>query len=175
MTRPLAIIAATARNGVIGRDNKLIWRLKTDLRRFRALTWGKPVIMGRRTFDSIGRPLPGRETVVLTRDRGFSVPGVRTAHDWHGALVEAEASAAALGAAELMVIGGAEVYALALPQAGRMYLTLVDTAPDGDAVFPAWSRAAFREVRREPHPAGPDDEHAFVFLDLERFVAPASA
>ena len=105
----ITIIAAVARNGVIGRDNDLIWRLRSDLRRFKALTMGKPLLMGRKTLASIGKPLPGRRTIVLTRDPGFAVPEVAVAHDWAGALAAAE------GADELMVAGGGEIYALALP------------------------------------------------------------
>jgi dihydrofolate reductase len=168
MTLPLAIVAAVAENGVIGRDNRLIWRLKSDLRRFRDLTWGKPMIMGRRTFDSIGKPLPGRKTVVLTRDRGFGAEEVAVAHDWSEALRLAAAAAADMGADEIAVVGGADVFALALPQARRIHLTLVHAAPEGDVVFPPYDKAAFREVRREARPKGPDDEHAFTIIDLER-------
>jgi dihydrofolate reductase len=165
---PLAIVAAVAENGVIGRDNKLIWRLKSDLRRFRDLTWGKPMIMGRKTFDSIGRPLPGRKTIVLTRDHGFSAEDVAVAHGWPEALSLAEATAGAMGVGEIAVIGGADVFALALPQTRRIHFTLVHATPDGDTFFPSYDRAAFREVRREERPKGPDDEHAFTLLDLER-------
>ena len=105
MTRPLAIVVALADNGVIGRDNKLIWRLKTDLRRFRDLTVGKPMIIGRKTHESIGRPLPGRETVVLTRDKGFSAEGVHVVHSWDEALSRAEELAERMAAPEI-VIGG---------------------------------------------------------------------
>jgi len=173
MTVPLTVVAAVAENGVIGRGNRLVWRLRSDLKRFRALTWGKPLIMGRKTFQSIGRPLPGRETVVLTRDPAFAAQGVRVAQSWEGARALAAELGAAMGAAETMVVGGAEVYALALPEAARLHLTLVHAAPDGDAVFPAFDRSAFRELRREDHGAGPDDEHSFTFLDLERRPAAA--
>jgi dihydrofolate reductase len=168
MTRPLAIVAAVADNGVIGRDNRLIWRLKTDLKRFRELTVGRPMIIGRKTHESIGRPLPGRETVVLTRDPDFAAPGVHVAHGWDEALAVAERLAEGLGASEIAVGGGAEIYRLALPQAQFIYLTLVHAEPEGEAVFPPFDRASFREIRREPHPRGPDDEHAFTFVDLER-------
>ena len=168
MSRPLALVAAVADNGVIGRDNRLIWRLKTDLRRFRDLTVGKPMIIGRKTHESIGRPLPGRETVVLTRDPGFSAPGIHVAHGWDEALAVAERLAEDMGALEIAVGGGAEIYRLALPQAQLIYLTRVHAEPEGEAVFPPFDRAAFHEVQREPHPRGPDDEHAFTFVDLER-------
>ena len=165
---PLSIVVALADNGVIGRDNRLIWRLKTDLRRFRELTIGKPMIIGRKTHESIGRPLPGRETVVLTRDAAFSPPGVLVAHDWEEALARAQESAERLNADEIAVIGGAEIYALALPQAERLHLTLVHAAPEGDTFFPAYDAAAFRETARKAHPEAADDEHAFTFIDLER-------
>ena len=174
MEHPLAIVAAVAENGVIGRDNRLIWRLRTDLRRFRDLTWGKPMIMGRKTFDSIGKPLPGRRTIVLTRDRSFAPDGVEVAHDWDETIARAEAAAAEMGAKEIAVVGGSEVYRLALPHAQRLHLTLVHAEPEGDTVFPSFDRAAFREVRREERPKGPDDEHAFTFVDLERRRSAAS-
>jgi dihydrofolate reductase len=165
---PLAIVVAVAENGVIGRDNRLIWRLRSDLRRFRDLTWGKPMIMGRKTYQSIGKALPGRRTVVLTRDRAFAAEGVEVAHDWAEALARAEALAEDMDAGEIAVVGGSEIYRLALPQTRRLHLTLVHTAPEGDTVFPDYDRAAFREVRRRECPKGPDDEHAFAFIDLER-------
>jgi dihydrofolate reductase len=165
---PLAIVVALAENGVIGGDNKLIWRLKTDLRRFRELTIGKPVIMGRKTFASIGRPLPGRANVVLSRDPAFAAAGATVVRSWPEALAEGSRSAEAMGADEVCVIGGAAVFALALPMAARLHLTCVHAAPEGDVVFPDYDRSAFREIRREEHPRGPDDEFAFTFIDLER-------
>ena len=173
MSRPLSIVVAVADNGVIGRDNRLIWRLKTDLKRFRDLTVGKPMIIGRKTHESIGRPLPGRETIVLTRDGRFAAGGVHVAHGWDEALAAAERLADAMGAAEIAVGGGAEIYRLALPAARSIHLTQVHVEPEGETVFPAFDRAAFREVRREAHPRGPDDEHPFTFVDLERRPAAA--
>jgi dihydrofolate reductase len=161
MSTTIALVAAVARNGVIGRDNGLAWHLSSDLKRFKALTMGKPMLMGRRTWDSIGRPLPGRRTLVLTRDRGFRAEGAEVVHDWEAAL-------AAAAGTELMVVGGAEIYALALAQADRLHLTEVVAEPDGDVRFPAFDRAQFRETFREAHPAGPRDEHAFAFVDWER-------
>lgn len=166
--RPLTIVAAIAENGVIGRDNQLIWRLRSDLKRFRAITLGKPLVMGRKTFESIGRPLPGRRTIVMTRDPAFAPEGVDVARSFDAALSMADAAADALGAEEIVVAGGAEIYALALPRAQRLRLTLVHADPEGDAFFPAFDRAAFREVLREDRPAGADDEHPFAFVDLER-------
>ncbi|MFC6739182.1 dihydrofolate reductase [Methylobacterium tardum] len=161
MSTTIALVAAVARNGVIGRDNGLARHLSSDLNRFKALTMGKPMLMGRRTWDSIGRPLPGRRTLVLTRDRGFRAEGAEVVHDWEAAL-------AAAAGTELMVVGGAEIYALALAQADRLHLTEVAAEPDGDVRFPAFDRAQFRETFREAHPAGPRDEHAFAFVDWER-------
>ncbi|MCJ2070557.1 dihydrofolate reductase [Methylobacterium sp. J-030] len=161
MNPRISLVAAVARNGVIGRDNGLAWHLSSDLKRFKALTMGKPMLMGRRTWDSIGRPLPGRRTLVLTRDRGFRAEGAEAVHDWAAAL-------AAAADTELMVVGGAAIYALALPQADRLHLTEVAAEPDGDVRFPAFDRARFRETFREAHPVGPRDEHAFAFVDWER-------
>src|SRR5262245_50077754 len=124
MAVPLAIIVAIADNGVIGRDNKLIWRLRSDLRRFRALTMGKPLIMGRRTYQSLGQPLKGREIVVITSSRSFEAQGVHVVHSFGEAVAEAEKIAAGVGASEIMVGGGAKVYEEALPLAKRLYLTL---------------------------------------------------
>lgn len=164
MLKPeIALVAAVARNAVIGRDNGLVWRLGSDLRRFKALTMGKPMLMGRRTFDSIGKALPGRRSLVLTRDRAFAMEGIETVHDWESAL-------AAAGAETLMVVGGGEIYALALPHADRIHLTEVDAEPEGDTFFPDFDRSRFRETLRETHPAGPRDAHAFTFLDLELIV-----
>lgn len=168
MPYPLALVAAVADNGVIGRGNRLIWRLKSDLRRFRDLTWGKPLLMGRKTYESIGRPLPGRETIVLTRDPAFAAESVYVAHGWDEAVAKSEALAEGMGAFEIAVVGGAEIYALALPCARRLYLTQVHAEPGGDTFFPPFDRSAYREVRRTDHPAGPDDEHPFTFIDLER-------
>jgi len=168
MTLPLIIVVAVAANGVIGRDNRLLWHIRSDLRRFRELTWGRPMIMGRKTFESIGKPLPGRETVVLTRDPAFAAEGIHVAHTWDEAVATAERLARALDAGEVAVVGGAEIYALALPHAERIHLTEVHASPDGDARFPVFDRAAFRERSRKHHPAGPNDEHPFTPVDLER-------
>ena len=165
---PLTAVVAVADNGVIGRDNDLPWRLRTDLRRFRAVTMGKPLIVGRRNWDSIGRPLPGRDIVVLTRRPDFAAEGVQVAHDWDGALALAMSAAEASGAEEIVVGGGAEIYRLAMPAIARLRLTLVHAEPAGDVMFPPYDPAAFRETFREDHSAGPDDDHPFTFVDLER-------
>ncbi|POR57025.1 dihydrofolate reductase [Bosea psychrotolerans] len=170
---PLVIVAAIADNNVIGDDNKLIWRLKTDMRRFRRLTTGCPIIMGRKTYLSIGKPLPGRETIVLTRDAHFSTEGVHVAHSLDGALELAQSLGRAMGAHSVIIGGGTEIYGQALPFADRLELTFVHAAPQGDAVFPEWNRAAFEVVAREDHPHGPDDEHAFTFATFRRRDEPA--
>nr|AIA11124.1 Dihydrofolate reductase [uncultured bacterium] len=168
MTLPLILVVALAENGVIGRDNHLLWRIKTDLGRFRSLTIGKPMIMGRKTFQSIGKPLPGRETIVLTRDAGFAAEGVHVVHAWEEAVAQGAELAAGMGAKSVAVVGGAEIYALALPHVQSIFLTKVHASPEGDAVFPDFDGSLFRETRREDHPKGPDDEHPFTFIDLER-------
>ena len=168
MTRPLALVAAIADNGVIGRDNRLIWRIRSDLRRFRDLTWGKPMIVGRKTHDSIGKPLPGRETIVVTRDRSFAEPGIHVAQNIEEAITLADEIAERLGASEIAVAGGAEIYRETLPRAQRLYLTFVHAEPVGDVLFPPFDRTEFREIRREERPKGPDDDHAFAIVDLER-------
>ena len=162
----VSLVVAVARNGVIGRDNRLPWRLPADLRRFKALTWGHVVIMGRRTFESIGRPLPGRRFVVLSRRTDFHPPGVRVA----GSL--AEALAAAAGEEEVFVIGGAQLFTEALPLAHRVYLTLVDAAPEGDVRFPELPPDAWRlgeETRRE---ADAENPHSLAFRVYERVPPP---
>ncbi|WP_186419342.1 dihydrofolate reductase [Bosea sp. CS1GBMeth4] len=165
---PVVVVAAVAENGVIGRDNQLIWRLRTDLRRFRELTMGCPIVMGRKTFLSIGKPLPGRQTVVLSRDPGFRPAGVHVAPTLDQALARAQELGRTMGAHAVIVAGGGEVYAQALPLADRLELTLVHARPEGDALFPAFDRAAFREAGRSEHPAGAEDDHPCSFVSLER-------
>ena len=165
---PVVAVAALADNGVIGCDNRLIWRLKTDLKRFRQLTMGRPLILGRKTFQSIGKALPGRHTIVLTRDRGFAAEGVAIAHDLEAALVLGQELAARHGAGDVVIGGGADIYAQALPFCDALFLTLVHAEPQGDAVFPPYPRSDFVETGRSRHVAGPDDEHPFTFLDLKR-------
>lgn len=165
---PLVAVAAIADNGVIGDANTLIWRLKTDLRRFRRLTTGCPIVMGRKTFLSIGKPLPGRETIVLTRDRNFAAEGVHVAHGLDEAVAMAQRLGREMGAHSVIIGGGTEIYALALPIVDRLELTLVHAEPAGDAVFPDWDKSAFEQTLRESHPQSPDDEHAFTFATFRR-------
>ena len=160
---------ARGTNGVIGHDGALPWRLKSDLAMFRELTLGKPVIMGRKTWDSLPKkPLPGRFNVVLSRDGSFQPAGALVCEEFSEAAQIAREQAEEDGAAEVCVIGGAALFALALPRARRMYLTEVDAAPEGDVHLPPFDEGAWTEVRREAHPASEVDDHAFVFRVLER-------
>jgi dihydrofolate reductase len=170
MTVELALgPVARARNGVIGRDGQLPWRLSTDMAHFKALTLGKPVIMGRKTWDSLPRkPLAGRTNIVLSRDGSFEPRGAIRCEDFSEAVQIAREQAAEDGASEVCVIGGADLFALTLPKARRMYLTEVDAVVDGDATFPPFDERQWREVAREAHPAGERDEHPFVFRTLVR-------
>jgi len=161
-------VVAIAQNGVIGRDNGLPWRLKTDLKRFRDLTWGRPMIMGRRTWDSIGRPLPGRASVVLTRQAGWTATGATVVRDWEEARAVAADLARQMGTAAAAVIGGAALFRLALPGVDTIHLTRVQASPPGDVAFPGFDESLFDETFREEHPAGDDDEYPFTFIDLVR-------
>jgi dihydrofolate reductase len=168
MSLPLFLLAAIADNGVIGDDNRLIWQLSSDLKRFRQLTMGHPMLMGRKTFDSIGKALPGRETVVLTRDTRFAAENVHVAHDLESAVTLGQSLAQTMGASGVAVVGGAEIYALTLPLAQKLYLTEVHASPNGDAFFPQWDKRAFRLIAKQDHPAGPRDQYAFTFADYQR-------
>jgi dihydrofolate reductase len=158
----LALIAAMDRNRVIGKDNRLPWRLPADMRRFRALTMGKRVLMGRKTFESIGRPLEGRINLVLTRDPGFSAPGCEVLHSADEALDLARSGA------DLMVIGGASVYQQFMAPAERLYLTLVHHELDGDAWFPPFTDADWGLAAREDLPADAEHPFPYSFLELHR-------
>jgi dihydrofolate reductase len=161
-TPRLVAVLAMAGNGVIGRDNALPWRLPADLRHFKALTLGKPVLMGRRTFESLGRPLPGRENIVMTRDPGWSADGVTVV-----ASIE-EAMAAAGDAPELMVIGGAEVYRQCWPRLSRIELTRVHAAPAGDTRLDGVDWSGWQESAVEHHPADERNEYDYSFVTLTR-------
>ena len=163
MSVRLALIAAVARNGVIGRDGDMPWHISADLRHFKASTMGKPIVMGRRTFESIGKALPGRSNIVVTRTADFAADDVGVAADFDQAL----ALAAAYGTDEVVVIGGGEIYAAALPRANRLYLTDIDLDVEGDVYFPALDRAQWHEVARQDHPAE-GDTPAFSFVTLDR-------
>ena len=161
-TPRLTLIAAVGENGVIGVGGGLPWRLPADLQRFKALTLGKPVLMGRRTWDSLGRPLPGRRNLVVTRQPDFAAPGAEVFGDVETAL------AACAEAPEVMVIGGGELYAQLLPRAAVLELTEVAAAVQGDAFFPPWRPEEWREVARTHHPADDRHAHACCFVRRER-------
>lgn len=163
----IAFIVAAAENGVIGRDGQLPWRLSSDLRYFRKMTLGRPVIMGRKTFQSIGKPLDGRDNIVLTRDLDFTAAGVRVATTPEEAIAVAVASARARGVDEIHVIGGAEVYGTLLPFADRLYLTRVHAAPAGDATF-VFDPGQWIEIARAPLPRTERDDHAAEVLIFDR-------
>jgi dihydrofolate reductase len=159
----MEFVVAVSENDVIGRRGALPWRLPADLKRFKALTLGKPVLMGRRTHESIGRPLPGRLNIVLSRSPGYSAQGCRVVEDLEAA------RAAAAGTGPLMVIGGAEIYRQCLEAARRIHLTLVHTfIEDGDTFFREWRDPAWRAVTREHHEADAGNVFAYSFLTLER-------
>ena len=160
---------ARARNGVIGRDGKLPWRLKSDMAIFRAVTMGKPVIMGRKTWDSLPRkPLVGRTNIVLSRDGSFEPAGAVVCEDFSEAAAIAREQAEEDGASEVCVIGGASLFELALKRARRLYLTEVEAEVAGDVTLSPIDEAQWTEVRSEHHPASDTDEHPFTFRVLER-------
>ena len=160
----VSIIVAVADNGVIGRGNDLPWHLSADLKRFKSLTMGHHLLMGRRTFESIGTTLPGRQTVVISRGQPALPPGVLLAHS----LDEAVEVARSNGDDEAFVAGGAQIYAQALPVADRIFLTRVHARPEGDILFPAREESRWREVSREDHPADERNDHDYSFIVLKR-------
>ena len=166
----VALIAAVARNGVIGSNGALPWRLSSDLKHFKAATMGKALVMGRKTFQSIGGPLSGRTIVVVTRDRAFAAERVLVARDVYEALTLAKAAASAAGADEIVVAGGGEIYAQTIGRASRLHITEVELAPDGDARFPPIDPAQWREVSRQRGERGPRDEADFAFVEYERVL-----
>ena len=158
----ISLIVALARNRVIGRDNQLPWRLSADLQHFKRLTMGKPIVMGRKTCESIGRPLPGRTNIVVTRDSSFSAAGCRVVHSIDAALV------AAGGADEVMIMGGENLYSQLLPRADRLYLTEVQADVSGDAWFPEFDQTQWQELERESHRADEKNEFDYDFVVLVR-------
>jgi dihydrofolate reductase len=164
----LVLIAAVADNGVIGRDNALPFRQSSDLKRFKALTIGKPVLMGRKTFVSIGKPLPGRTNIVVSRDPGFAPDGVVVARDLQAALAAARDDAQRRGAGEIAVIGGTGIFTQLMPLADRLEITHVHAQPAGDTYFPPIDATQWRAVARSDHPAGPQDEASFSYVTYAR-------
>jgi dihydrofolate reductase len=164
----IAFVVAVAENGVIGRGGKLPWRLPSDLKWFRKVTLGKPMIMGRKTYESIGKPLEGRDSIVVTRRRDFAVAGVRVATSVEEATDLGRELAEKRGVDEVMVIGGEGIFRAALADADRIYLTLVHGTPAGDTRFALPDAPAWRETAREPMPQGSGDEYPADFIVLER-------
>ena len=158
----IVLVAAIGENDVIGRDGQLPWRLKSDLRHFRALTLDRPVVMGRKTYQSIGKPLDRRTNIVVTRDANFSAPGVLTAPSFEAALALARRDAAARGTDEIMIVGGSDIFAVAMPLADRLEITHVHASPEGDVTFPPIDPTLWREVGRTEHAAGPQDDAGFA-------------
>ena len=164
----VAFVVAMAENGVIGRCGQLPWRLPTDLKRFRKLTFGKPVIMGRKTYESIGKPLDGRDNIVVTRQTNFSPPGVHVAATVAEALALGRLLAGKRGVDDVMVIGGAEVFGASLPLTERIYLTLVHGSPLGDVLLEPFDPQAWRETAREPMQRAAGDQFPADFIVLDR-------
>jgi dihydrofolate reductase len=169
MSTPIkTIVVAVSRNGIIGRDGDMPWRLSSDLKRFKALTLGKPVIMGRKTFQSIGKPLPGRPNVVISRDTGFSAEGVVVAHSLAGAIDLAARLAAESGVDEICILGGGEIYRQAMDHADRLLITHVEAEVDGDTSFPAIDPALWQVDSELAVPAGEKDNYPTRFVSYFR-------
>jgi dihydrofolate reductase len=164
----VTLVVAIAENGVIGKGGGLPWKLSSDLKHFRMLTMGKPVIMGRKTFETIGKPLDGRDNIVVTRNPDFEAEGILLALSFEQAIRIARELALGRGADDIAVIGGAQIYAEALPIADAIELTEVHDAPDGDTYFPSYDEGEWREVSRARHAAGPKDSADYSFVRLER-------
>ena len=171
----IVLVAAIAENGVIGRGNALPWRLKSDMAHFRAVTMGKPVVMGRKTYLSIGRPLKGRTTIVVSRDLNFAASGVVVAQSLDAALSAARGDALRRGADAIVIAGGGEIYAQIMDRATRLAITLVHMRAEGDACFPPIDPRLWREIGRSEHAAGIDDDAAFGIVDYERGPRSSSA
>lgn len=164
----VSLIVAVSENGVIGRDGGLPWRLSSDLKTFRRLTMDKPIIMGRKTFQSIGKALDGRDNIVVTRDPSFEAAGISTCETVSDALILARILAKTRGAEEIMVIGGAAVYDAAFPVADRIYLTRVHADVDGDRHFSALDPVEWQETSQESLPKGPRDDHSSTLFIYDR-------
>lgn len=164
----LSMIVAAAQNRVIGRDNALPWYLPNDLKYFKQTTLGKPIIMGRKTYESIGKPLPGRTNIVITRQRDYQPEGVKVVHSVAEARDLAESVCLIDGQSEAMIMGGAEIYALALPDADRLYLTEVHADVEGDAYFPEYDKTAWQEVSRDNFEAEGPNPYNYSFVVYDR-------
>ena len=164
----IVLLAAIADNGVIGRNNALPFRQRSDLQRFKSMSIGKPVVMGRKTYLSIGKPLPGRTNIVASRDPNFAPEGVVVARSIDAALNAARADAQKRGADEIVVIGGTDIFVQTMPLADRMEITHVHATPEGDTYFPPIDATQWRAASRSDHPAGPRDEAAFSYVTYAR-------
>lgn len=169
----IVLVAAIAENGVIGRGNALPWRLKSDMAHFRAVTMGKPVVMGRKTYLSIGRPLKGRTTIVISRDRSLALPGAVVAPSLDAAMTAARGDALRRGSDAIVIAGGAEIYAQIMERATRLAITHVHLRAEGEARFPPIDAREWQEIARNEHPAAADDDAAFAIVDYAR-NSPAS-
>jgi dihydrofolate reductase len=171
----IVLVAAIAENGVIGRGTTLPWRLKSDMAHFRALTMGKPVVMGRKTYLSIGKPLPGRTTIVVSREQSFAAPGILVAPGLELALAAARGDALRRGADAIVIAGGADIYIQVMPQATHLAITEVHMRVEGDVRFPPIEAKIWRETSRSEHGAGVEDAAAFAFVHYDRAAAGAPA
>jgi len=162
------LVAAIGENGVIGRDNKLPWRVKSDLQYFKAVTMNKPIVMGRKTYMSIGKPLPGRTNIVITRDTSFAAPGVVTASSVEEAMTIARADALTRGADAIAVIGGTDIFNQTMGIADRLVLTRMHMSPEGESVFPPIDPKIWREIERREQPKGEGDDCGFTYLTYVR-------
>lgn len=158
MPQTISLIAALGKNNVIGNKNRLIWNIPSDMKRFRELTSGKTVVMGRKTFESIGKPLPKRKNIIITRDRNYRVEGCIVVHSLEDALKNA-------GDGEVMIMGGAQIYAEFLTHADKLYLTMIEKEFEGDAYFPEYDESEWEEISREEHE---ENGLKFAFVDLKR-------
>lgn len=169
----IALIVAMTRNRVIGKDNKMPWHLPEDLKYFKRVTLNKPVVMGRNTFESIGKPLPQRTNIIVSRNADYKVAGAIVVPSVEQALqmvADLYQTIEAPEDSEVMIIGGAQIYAQTLPLAQRLYLTEIEAEIDGDASFPAFDRSGWQETAREEHPATPDNPYPYNFLVLDRLA-----
>jgi len=169
----ISLVVAVAENGVIGQGGKLPWRLKSEMRHFRDVTWGKPVVVGRKTYESFARkPLPGRTNIVVTRDRTLSIAGALVTTSVAAALDAARGDALRRGVDEISVVGGADIYAQTIAKADRLLVTRVKLQPAGDTVFPPIDPGVWREVQHSDHAAGPEDEAGYSIHIYERILPP---
>jgi dihydrofolate reductase len=164
----ITLVAAVSENGVIGRGDALPWRLRSDMQHFRAVTMGKPVIMGRKTFLAIGKPLAGRTNIVVSRDPTYAAPGILVAPNLGAAIAAARGDALRRQVGEIIVAGGADIYAQTMPLAGRIVLTYIHRAVEGDAYFPAIDGRIWHEIARDERKAAADDDAAFAYVTYER-------